>query len=1212
VDVFLVAVNEFKNDENLKYSFYDYLPLEEVKDEFFLPVVEQIYEKLKEEECILTESNRWKKPSEVLVGDEEIKRIVTNEDLQGFFGKEYLSERIKAKKQILGRLGVRDFLVDDLIMCLENTEWIKNQNEGWFASLFYYLSKKKLSNKQLERLESLKIIKMENGKLSSTGESVIFFPLKKKEAYGFESELRIIQKEIIENILEYKKEERSNVLEFLKKLGMKQADPYEIVENHILPVYENGEWKQKDSKVLMGYIRYIKDNIDKYERESDKRLNADKSSWEPKEDPLKRLKESLLIRIDKDDEGEEWYDNPENVYLPKIYGNENELEKLFEGIDVSFVHPCYIEEDVEKLDKEISEKENKLKEKCKKWKKKHRKEVKKIEEQIKKLETEKDKKVKEWKEFFFKISVNEIPKVEYYEGSVSYNDKYPTEEEKEYSTWGHNVKDWRLSKEFERLLRTINLKRAKILLTIMDKYWSVKYQNYLEMKYSWFYYSEHYKTLSSSFIRDLKEKIRILTALNQLAKPSGVFLDKPNIREVLGDTVPYLAVKIENEDLIKTLGINTQANVDGVLNYLKSLIEQKSKDKEKFEKLYKFLDEHFEEDITKIKEEFVQNLLIFVPDTEKNYYSSREVIWKDVSSIFGGNRIYLEKYYPKELRKFFVEKLGISEKPTPKDYADVLCSLSEKSEISNEDKKVIVRIYEELNRNLNTDKVEKPISEEDWWEDFIKRPVFLTDKGEFWSNDGDIFINDNNEFYELFEDEEDIGFLWLPEGYHPDKIRFLIESCNLRYLSKSIETNPLLEDTTYSKDEKLTQLIQTIISYILRYLYWRENRVYEELKENGKLVKIMTVKVYVTKNLKIKYPIKVNEWRTVNKEAERECIYHNSHLYLRKNYGNIYVLAIEFSKAFGEIKGLDDFVMNIMNDPSHAEDIMKAKNIGELPQDEKEILEKISERQTKEAKEIERKIEEPKVSEEEKREFEKDSFVDKSVEETSFPRSTELSEKISRVTEEISDETTEEKEWIPEFSPEEVPIKIKEYNIQEPKMLEEETQEKIKLHKESYIIKTQTPSTQPHKTLGKKAKEDIGRWGEEYAFLCIKNELVKKYSNASLVDTEQGFRLEKDGSTIVEVIWLNKKEESRKHYDIKITEDEEEIFIEVKSTKELGKAWFQVSKDQWRLMEEKGDKFYIYRVYGAGTEEAKIEKISNPAKLWKEGHIDAYPIGIEL
>lgn len=413
VEVFLDAVSEFKNDEKLKYSFYDYLPLDEVKDEFFLPLVEQIYERLKEKECILTKARKWRKPSEVLICDEEIKKIIANEDLQKFLGKEYLLEKIKAKKSILRKLGVRTFLIDDLIKCLENTEWIKNQNKEWFASLFRYLSKKKLSDEQLERLKNLDIIKLENEELTSINEGgAVFFPLERETVYGFEDKLRILKKDIIDVVSEQEKEERDKILEFLKRLGVKQADPYEIIENHILPVYEDETWKQKDSRTLIGYIKYIKDNIDKYERESDRRLNANKASWENKEDPLKRLKESLLIRINKDDEGKEWYDNPRNIYLPKIYGNENNLEELFEGINVSFVHRCYIEQDIKQLDREISELKNKLKDKSKKWKKKHRKEVKRVEIQINKLNEEKNEKIKEWKEFFLKISVNDGFKIE--------------------------------------------------------------------------------------------------------------------------------------------------------------------------------------------------------------------------------------------------------------------------------------------------------------------------------------------------------------------------------------------------------------------------------------------------------------------------------------------------------------------------------------------------------------------------------------------------------------------------------------------------------------------------------------------------------------------------------------------------------------------------------------------------------------------------------
>ena len=162
--------------------------------------------------------------------------------------------------------------------------------------------------------------------------------------------------------------------------------------------------------------------------------------------------------------------------------------------------------------------------------------------------------------------------------------------------------------------------------------------------------------------------------------------------------------------------------------------------------------------------------------------------------------------------------------------------------------------------------------------------------------------------------------------------------------------------------------------------------------------------------------------------------------------------------------------------------------------------------------------------------------------------------------------------------------------------------------------------------MSKEAKEAIGRWGEEYAVYAIIKEKLEEYFNINgnytfedmlkhydniIKETNKGYKLEKDGRVIVEVVWLNKNRESKQHYDIKI-KNENEIFIEVKSTKEDEKALFQVSKDQWRLMKEKGDKFYIYRVYGVGTKNAKIEKIHNPVKQWKDEKIEAYPICIVL
>ncbi|MCD6492345.1 MAG: DUF3883 domain-containing protein [Archaeoglobaceae archaeon] len=187
---------------------------------------------------------------------------------------------------------------------------------------------------------------------------------------------------------------------------------------------------------------------------------------------------------------------------------------------------------------------------------------------------------------------------------------------------------------------------------------------------------------------------------------------------------------------------------------------------------------------------------------------------------------------------------------------------------------------------------------------------------------------------------------------------------------------------------------------------------------------------------------------------------------------------------------------------------------------------------------------------------------------------------------EIEDKTRE-KEWISEFSPEEVPVVIEEYDVQKqiqpkPKKEMEKYNEKSPLD-ETYFEST----TSPTDILSRKTREDIGRWGEEYTLKCIKHELMKRYPDAIVLDTKRGFRLERSSNVVIEVIWENRKCESGKPYGIKIIENEEETFIEVKVTPSTTKETFQLSENEWSFMQEKGDRYWIYRVYGAGERSLK-------------------------
>ena len=62
---------------------------------------------------------------------------------------------------------------------------------------------------------------------------------------------------------------------------------------------------------------------------------------------------------------------------------------------------------------------------------------------------------------------------------------------------------------------------------------------------------------------------------------------------------------------------------------------------------------------------------------------------------------------------------------------------------------------------------------------------------------------------------------------------------------------------------------------------------------------------------------------------------------------------------------------------------------------------------------------------------------------------------------------------------------------------------------------------------------------------------------------------------------------------------------------------FEITGTQWEFArklynENEGDKYNIYVVRNACSENAKIEIIKNPTKLWKEGKLYAHPVCFKL
>jgi hypothetical protein len=149
----------------------------------------------------------------------------------------------------------------------------------------------------------------------------------------------------------------------------------------------------------------------------------------------------------------------------------------------------------------------------------------------------------------------------------------------------------------------------------------------------------------------------------------------------------------------------------------------------------------------------------------------------------------------------------------------------------------------------------------------------------------------------------------------------------------------------------------------------------------------------------------------------------------------------------------------------------------------------------------------------------------------------------------------------------------------------------------------------------------IGKQGEENAMNYLKKIKTQEYKvdkdpQRFLIDTENGFSIEENGSTLLDVVWENAIAEKYKGYDISYKDEQQfKHYIEVKSTVSSTKKWFPITDNEWKYLLEKGNRYSIFRVFNVVVGEKfndNIEIIKNPCEEWKKGKIKAFPYKIEI
>jgi hypothetical protein len=567
---------------------------------------------------------------------------------------------------------------------------------------------------------------------------------------------------------------------------------------------------------------------------------------------------------------------------------------------------------------------------------------------------------------------------------------------------------------------------------------------------------------------------------------------------------------------------------------------------------------------------------------------------------------------------------------------------------------VILRIYREINDNLNPEKTDTLISNEDWWEDFVSEGIYFTNRGSFWRNEKDIFINDNDEIFSLFKDREEVAFLDLPRNGYP-RFSFFIGAIDIPFLSKAAKLR-LLESGGNEINKNLTEQIRFFIPFILRYLYQEENGRYMASKQDGTLLHLKEFDCYSVNDLKVEFTL-----NGLKATAQRPAIFYQGILLVQSDHiDDTDYLAVELAKRFGDPKGLKQFIGSLFDKvaPDRIERMLHAQNIKDLPDDEKEWFgmanpppgnqedtdekeDQVEESQDetkgedteepigpaeREDEPIDRGIDEGSESPGDRKKPEETEEAQRRGADTGSGDSTERRKRESASGQSLSGSPYEPEEsfsgsgtserrtegisdWEPEISPEEAKPQKEDFS---PDTVRQRAARASGRRENFDGDDDEQESDGTVSNLSSDAKKAIGWWGEKYAVKCLRDSLTKKYPDGQIEDREDGFSISINGQSKIQVLWLNAFKDTGEGHDIQVIDNGIEEWVEVKSTKTEAKDLFPVTRKQWEKAQELGSRFHIYRIFNVGTDNVRYKDISDPYNLWIEGKLVAYPVSIRL
>ncbi|KAK0132689.1 hypothetical protein N1851_032434 [Merluccius polli] len=276
---------EFSGMKGLVH-FLQFVPLPDEVQDFFNPVARQIIQLLKGKAFLPTLNSEreveYKLPSQVAVcQDAVIRNVIGREELDRHLSLAYLHPRLQPLPPVslLTHLGVRHLRGSDVTtvttaMARELTQGGElHTDEGLrrlarllvcnFRALEYGYGE---TDSILRELRELPIIPLADGRVVALSGAGVFFPMEKaekkkgkqKQAGPFAAlyqDVSVVHPSLLacEQPLE-----AQQVRELLKRLGVHELEPQQLLEQHIYPTLRDHTWKSKPEAVVVSYLVFIK------------------------------------------------------------------------------------------------------------------------------------------------------------------------------------------------------------------------------------------------------------------------------------------------------------------------------------------------------------------------------------------------------------------------------------------------------------------------------------------------------------------------------------------------------------------------------------------------------------------------------------------------------------------------------------------------------------------------------------------------------------------------------------------------------------------------------------------------------------------------------------------------------------------------------------------------------------------------------------------